>query len=67
MIFWHKPDPWISKQWHAYNERGMSLCERILIAGVGMPKRTRAAMPKSGRCGKCLSEWRYQSGISGGR
>lgn len=56
IAFWHKPDKWIDsrQRWHAYTERGESLCKVFLVCGTKRPADSKTAKPRYARCGACM-------------
>jgi hypothetical protein len=54
--FWHRPDKWIDskRRWHAYDDRGHSLCGALAVCGVGPVRGSRKSAPKNTRCMACV-------------
>jgi len=58
-VFWHRPvESEIKARWHAYNDKGGTLCGKFHLIGVGMPKDATEKMPKKNRCGACLRKFK---------
>lgn len=51
-IFWHRPQD--ATKWHAYDERGSSLCRDHAVMGIGRPADATNKRPRKDKCGKCL-------------
>lgn len=62
-IFWHRPvESEIKARWHAYDEKGRTLCDKFVLMGCGLPTDATEKMPKKNRCRICLGRFREVTG-----